>query len=225
MVIQPDIYIGSLRIQEPTVSLTSFVVTAFAIIGFYKTRHAGNDSWIRLYRWFILFTGFACLFGGSLGHAFNYKFGIEAKFPSWITSMVAVAFGAQAALIRAKAYIGKAYNLLTALNIVQLVAFITVAVWFKNFVLVEIHSAVGLVLFVVLLEYLIYRRRQSKFSLAVMSGVGMLVFAVVFHILKISVTQWFTYFDFGHVFMILCLYCVWRGILRHGAAEQAALAQ
>ena len=77
---QPDIFLGSVRIQEPIIAITSLVVSAMSFIGFYKTRFAKKNGSIRLYRLFILFVGISCLISGFLGHAFLYRFGVSGKY-------------------------------------------------------------------------------------------------------------------------------------------------
>lgn len=222
--LQPDVYIGDLRIQEPMIAATSLMVTFVAIVCFYQTRVSKHNISLSMYRWFILLTGLSTLFGGLLGHAFNYRFGFEAKFPSWIISMAAVWLGGQAALIRAKHILGKKwYDLLTFFNAFELVVLLVITLTLQKFVIVEIHSAIGLVLIVFILEASLYRRYHSHVSLGLMLGIASLVGAVVFHVLKISVTQWFTFFDFGHVFMAACLIFTARGILRSYRTEQVTL--
>lgn len=224
VVLQPDIYIGSLRIQEPVVAATSLMVTIVAIVCFYKTRQARHNISISMYRWFVLLTGISTFFGGLLGHAFNYELGFSGKFPSWFISMAAVWLGGQAALIRAKHVLGKKwYQVLTVFNLVELIALLVITIIYQKFIFVEIHSAIGLVLLVFIPEAVLYKRFHSHISLGVMFGIVSLVGAVVFHILKISVTHWFTYFDFGHVFMAMCLVYVCRGILRSYRTEQVTL--
>lgn len=177
-----------------------------------------------MYRWFILLTGLSTLFGGLLGHAFNYHFGFVAKYPSWIISMAAVWLGGQAALIRAKNILEKKwYRVLTVFNLVELVALLVITLSQGKFIFVEIHSAIGLLLLVFIPELNLYRRFHSHISYGLMLGIVSLMGAVLFHVLKISVTQWFTFFDFGHLFMALCLVLVNNGILKSYRTEQVSL--
>jgi len=217
---QPDIFIGAVRIQEPVIAITSFVVTTFAFVGYYKTRNAKRNSSIHLYRMFILFSGISCLLSGFFGHAFSYNFGVGGKFSTWFTSMIAVSFAEQAALIRVRSYIGKnTFKFLSIFNIVQVIVFIAITIFKPQFVFVEIHTAIGLLLIVCSMEIFIYTKVKSRISLNIIAGIGMLIFAVLFHIFKISATNWFTYFDFGHIFMSLCLMFFTLSILWYHETE------
>lgn len=217
---QPDIFIAGIRIQEPVIALTSFVVASFGIGGYYRTRNTTSDQALFLYRMFVLFIGISCLISGFVGHAFQSSFGIGGKFSTWFTSMVGVSFAQQAALIRLRPHITfRSYVMLTTLNIVLFIGFILITCIWPKFVFIEIHTALGLLCMVCGIEGWLYNKSRSRISLNIMAGVGMLVVAVLFHIFKISATHWFTYFDFGHLFMATCLFFFWASILRYHAAE------
>src|SRR6478735_5484212 len=137
---QPDIFIGEIRIQEPIITLTCFVVTAFSFIGYYKTRNISSHQAFFLYRWFVLLIGISTLIGAFVGHAFQDDFGIGGKFSTWFTSMVGVSLAQQASFVRLRPYITSGtYTLLSVLNVIQLLSFITVTVLLPSFLYVEIH--------------------------------------------------------------------------------------
>ncbi|HLP10541.1 MAG TPA: hypothetical protein VK177_01345 [Flavobacteriales bacterium] len=217
---QPDIFIAGMRIQEPIIALTCFVVTSFSFIGFYKTRNIAYNPAFFYYRIFILLIGISSFIGAFVAHAFQDEFGIGGKFCTWFTSMMAVSMAQQAAFMRIQSRISeRTYLILSFLNWVQLLTFITITIFKKEFLFVEIHTAISLLLVVCSIELWLYTKNKSRISLNIMVGIGMLIIGVMFHILKISATNWFTYFDFGHVFIGLCLFFFWISILRYHAAE------
>jgi hypothetical protein len=217
---QPDIFIAGLRIQEPIITLTCFVVTAFSFTGFYKTRNISYHPAFHYYRIFVLFIGISTLIGAFVGHAFQDNFGIGGKFCTWFTSMVGVTLAQQAAFMRLRGHISKRnYTLLSILVWVQLAVCIMVTSIMQEFLYVEIHTAIGMLLTVCSIETWLYAKNKSRISLNIIAGITMMIFAVLFHIFKISATSWFTYFDFGHVFMGICLFFFWMSILRYHDSE------
>lgn len=217
---QPDIVLAGITIHEPVIALTGVLVCIVGFIGYYRTRHVKNDLSLFLYRLFLLFIGLSALSGSILSHAFLYKFGENIKFISWIFSLVGVSFAAQGALLRAKDNLGaRFYFGISLINLTSLVIFSFLACVKKEFFYVEIHTAVALLLIVFVIEQWIYIKQKSRISLNILAGVGMLIIAVLFHIFKISLTKWFNYFDFGHVFMAICLFFFYFSISKYHSDE------
>ena len=178
---QPDIFVYGIRFQEPIIALTSFIVTAFCFIGYYKTRFAKKNSSIYLYRLFILFICISSFLGGLFGHAFLYKFGLGGKFSTWYTSMMAITFAQQAGIMRAKQFISdQFYKILSILNVLQLFIFMVVITFNPQFIFVEIHTAIGLLAIVTVVESYILSKNKCRISLNILTGIGMLVIAVSF---------------------------------------------
>src|SRR6185369_5057019 len=141
------------------------------IVGYYKTRNATKHQAIFLYRTFVLVIGISCLLSGFFGHAFSYNFGVGGKFSTWFTSMIGVSLAQQAAFVRLKTYITpRAYTFLTAFNLFQLVVFLLVTFFKPQFVYVEIHTAIGMLLTVCGIEAWLYTRNRSRISLNIMAG-------------------------------------------------------
>ncbi len=75
----PDIYIGSIRIQEPVTVATDFLVVLACFFVYYKSAVLQQKTYIKLYRYFFLVTAISTLVSAIIGHAFLYHFGFNAK--------------------------------------------------------------------------------------------------------------------------------------------------
>ena len=94
----PDIYIGSLRVQEPVTVCTDLLVVCISVFAFIKTKSENQTRAITLYRWFFLTTGISTLISAIIGHAFFYCWDFNAKIIGWITSIISIGFAQFAAL-------------------------------------------------------------------------------------------------------------------------------
>jgi hypothetical protein len=210
---QPDVVLWGLRIGEPMITLTGLLVTGVCFYGWLRLgRAAERDDARTLTRIFLLLTGLSTLVGGLVGHAFLHCLPFVFKLPGWMLGMVAVSALEQAAILRAEGAVGRrARKVLTWLNIAQL----TVALWFVSstlwFPTVEIHSAIGFLLLVAPLEAWRFGRGGDAASVGLLLGVLLLVGAVLAHISKISLSPWFCYFDFAHLFMAAAMWAIMRG--------------
>lgn len=209
----PDIYIGALKIQEPITVLTDMLVAGVCVFAFIKTKTKQSTKGIQLYRWFFLTTGISTLVSAIIGHAFLYQWGFSAKIYGWVTGIVSVAFGQYAALYHTKETIGeKIFNILFWVNAFEIcLALVLVFIVFK-FEVVEVHSAVGLICSVTLLEYINYKRTKSVLSKYMMIGVGIAVLAVLCHVFKLAISVWFNHMDLSHIIIALSVYTMYKGV-------------
>ena len=209
----PDIYIGSLKIQEPITVLTDLLVALVCVFAFIKIKSSKQNTGIVLYRWFFLATGISTLVSALIGHAFLYQWEFNAKIYGWVTGIVSVAFGQYAALYNTRELLGqKEFTLLFWLNLMEVcLALVLVFVMF-SFVVVEVHSAIGLVLGVTVLEYIKYKKTNSILSKYMMIGVGIAVLAVLCHVFKLAISVWFNHLDLSHVIIAIAVYVMYKGV-------------
>lgn len=216
----PSIYPFGIRIDEPVTTLTDFLFTAVCVFAFVKTKHLSGNKGVNLYRWFFLLTGLSAFVSAVIGHAFLYYFGFEAKIYGWVTGILSASFAQFAALHHTRSSIGlKAFKLLQLANYLEIV-FVTVLL-FKvfSFVVVEIHTAYALVLNVVILESIHYKKTGSPLSKHMLIGVGIAVLAVFCHIFKLAISEWFNHLDLSHIFMCIGVYVMYRGVKHFKANE------
>jgi hypothetical protein len=209
----PSITIGHLQIDEPITTLTDFLFIAVCVFAFVKTKHLSHYKGVNLYRWFFLLTGFSSFVAAIIGHAFLYYFGFEAKIYGWVTGIISVSFAQFAALHHTRSSISAGtFKVLQLANYLE-IAFVTVLlfkVW--SFTVVEIHTAYSLVLNVVILEGIHYRKTRSLLSKNMLIGVGIAVLAVMCHIFKLAISKWFNHLDLSHIFMAASMYMMYRGV-------------
>jgi len=210
----PDIYIGSLRVQEPITVLTDLLVVCVCIFAFVRTKIIRPTNGLQLYRLFFLTTGISTFISAIIGHAFLYQWGFSARIYGWVARIVSIAFGQFAAIYHARKIIGeKKFTWLVWANAIEIcLALVLVFVVF-NFIVVEIHSAIGLILTVTLLEYINYKHTKSVVSKHMMLGVGIAVFAVLCHIFKLAISVWFNHMDLSHIIIALSVYTMYTGVV------------
>lgn len=209
----PTIYPGGVRVDEPITVLTDLLVVAVCVFGFFKTRSPQQSAAIKLYRWFLLVTGISTFVSAIIGHAFLYCFDFNAKIFGWITGIASVIFAQFAAIYHSRKHFSEStVKLLIWANSIEIIAaFILLFVYF-TFVIVEIHSALGLLLVVVPLETIHYKRTLSPLSKGMLTGIAIAVLAIICHIFKLAVSVWFNHMDLSHIIMAIGIFAMYKGI-------------
>lgn len=213
---QPDVYFWGVRVGEPMVALTSLLVASFCIFAWVRLGKIPRPDRVnRLFRVFFLLMGLSSFTGGMIGHAFLHHFPFVFKTPAWVLGMLAVSALEQVSILRASAFLGarrtQALSWLNALQLTLALSFVFATLWFPA---VEIHSAVGFLLVVAPLEGILFFKTRSAVSRFVLTGILMLVGAVVIHIWKVSAGVWFCYFDIAHLFMCGAIWMFMQGAER-----------
>jgi hypothetical protein len=214
---QPDVIIWGLRIGEPVIALSGMLVSLVCFNAWFQLGKSGSkDDALRLSRIFFLLTGISTFIGGIVGHAFLYALPFAFKIPGWSLGMIAVSALEQASTVRSRAILGdKRVRIITWINITAL----TLALWFVSttlwFPIVEIHSAIGFLLVVLPLEILLIVKTRSRGGREILWGILLLVGAVLVHLLKISWSVWFSFFDIGHLFMCAAMWKIMLGTAEH----------
>ncbi len=212
----PTIYIGDLRIDEPITTLTDLLFIGVCFFAFFKTKHISDDKALTLYRWFFLLTGASTLVAALIGHAFLYYFGADAKIYGWVTGLFGTSVAQFGALYHTRNSISESlYKTLMIVCAIEVVAAFISVFAFWSFVVVEIHSAFGLVLIVTILENIHYKKTKSQLSLFMIYGVGMAVVAVLCHVFKLAFSVWFNHADLSHVFMAISMYLMYKGASKY----------
>ena len=209
----PTIYLGNIRVDEPITTLTDLIFCGVCFFAFYKTKNLSSVKSLNLYRWFFLLTGLSTMVAALIGHAFLYHFGFNAKIYGWVFGVFGISFAQFAALYHTQNSISKKpHKILFVICCIEVVAafILTVVVW--SFVVVEIHTAFGLVLIVTILEYIHYKKTNSSLSINMIYGVGLAVLAVICHISKLAMSVWFNHIDLSHIFMALSMYMMYKGV-------------
>lgn len=209
----PSVELFGLRIDEPVTTFTDLLVAVVGIAAYLNTASNNNDRSLSLYRLFFLFTGISTLLAAFLGHAFAYKFGFEAKFAGWVIGALGVAFAQFAVIFNTREIFSANYfKTLIIINTIEIIAVTILVFVLKSFVIIEIHSAFGLVIMVTILEAINYYHTKSKLSKNMIYGVMLAIAAVVCHIGKLAVSNWFNHLDISHLLMAAGLYVMYKGV-------------
>ncbi|MCC7467521.1 MAG: hypothetical protein IT261_14665, partial [Saprospiraceae bacterium] len=210
---QPDLIFWGLRLGEPVTAFTSLLM---AFMCFYAWRRLGKTTSIiaepEYFRFFFLLMAISAFLGAVVGHLFLYMLPFAFKIPGWILGMAAMAALVQASIWRTNGVLNGQWGYkISMLNKITLVAgamWLVVSLWFP---VVEFHAAIGLLGMVLPLEYLMYRRNADVSSRYMLTGIGLLVIAVLFHIGKVSLSVWFSFFDIAHLIMCGAFWCFMLG--------------
>lgn len=209
----PDIYIGSLRVQEPVTVATDLLVVLAGSYVFFTTQTAKQNRYVTLYRYFFLATAFSTFVSAVIGHAFLYQFGFNAKIYGWLLGTASITFAQFASLYHAQQQIeSQTFNYLFWFNAVETVITCVFLFVIFKFIVVEVYSAIGLLLIVVPLEWLFYKKTKSPLSKYMLIGIGIAVLSIVCHILKIVYSVWFNHMDLAHVIMAISVLVMGIGL-------------
>ncbi len=209
----PDVYIGSLRVQEPVTVATDLLVVLTGLYVFFTTQSTEQNRYVKLYRYFFLVTSLSTFVSAVIGHAFLYRFDFSAKIYGWLLGTASIAFAQFASLYHAQQKIkSQTFVYLFWFNIIEtLITYVLLFVVFK-FVVVEIYSAIGLLLIVVPLELLYYKKTKSPLSKYVLIGIGVAVLSIICHVLKIAYSVWFNHMDLAHIIMAISVLTMGIGL-------------
>ncbi len=209
--LQPDVYFMDVRITEPSIALTSLLITLVCLYAWLRLARQERTDEIRLFRIFMLLMGLSTLIGGLAGHAFLYALPFIFKTPGWVLGMLAVTALAQTAIERSRSLLGPGRaRVLTIINSVELLIALCVVFATLWFPLVEIHSAFGMLLLLATLEGWMYAKTRRRSSFYLLLSIVFAAAAAGVHIAKISLGLWFTFFDIGHVLMCGTIWMILR---------------
>lgn len=209
----PSVYIGGLRIDEPVTTLTDFLFAAVCLFAFFNAKEHSHLKGPNLYRWFFLGTGISAIISALMGHAFLYCFGFGAKIIGWEANALGASIAQFAALYHTRRSIGEtSFKRLLFVNYVEVILALVLTAVIFSFVVVEIHSAYGLLGMVTVLEIIHYKKTGSVLSRNMLIGVGIAVLAVLVHIFKLAISVWFNHLDLSHIIMCIAMYVMYRGV-------------
>lgn len=213
---QPDLYFGSLRICEASISLTGLGIALVCGYAWYRLSRRQERS--LPYRWMIRFFALmtiSSILGPFLGHAFSWWAGFSGKYACWIFSIFSLGALAQAAIEHAQPFLAaRTYHSLTGLNLLGMSAAITAAGLTQSFVWVEVHSALAMLGFMLPLERLVYAKRKDPGSRLLLWSLPVAVVSLIPVVLKWSPHTWFCHLDVGHVLLYPCFWLMMLGAER-----------
>jgi hypothetical protein len=212
---QPDVVFAGMRFGEPVIALTGLGVALTCLWCYQYLKKTAPSYAVQLGKVFFALTGLSCLLGSLIGHAFLYALPFAWKMPGWTLGMIGVSAMQQVSILRYQELRGPLKGRwLSGANTVMVIGglwFLSSTLWFP---IVEIHAALGFIGMVLPLELYRWRQMPGAGSPQILLGVAYLVGAVMFHVSKVSIGTWFSFFDIAHVFMCFAMYSFAQGIAK-----------
>ncbi len=211
-----SIIIEGVKIMEPIAGLTNLVISASGIFIFLQLTGRQPFSFLRKQKWpyFFLFMG-ASSFLGALTHSCRFYTDDTTFYVLWLTMQVIIGAGVSFAQLGTNEYVfsdTKNKRIFNTIVWIQLLLFIIIAISMKRFVIVIIHSAVGLlsVFFINLFSF-----KKEPLAVAwISAGIFVTTITALVHGTKFSMGKWFSYKDLSHLLIVVSLFFMFVGVKR-----------
>jgi hypothetical protein len=216
--LQPPIFIGDLRIGEPTTAITDVLVAVvcfYAYVQLGKRKEFPSQKYFRLY---FLFLGLATLWGGLITHALIYYLSTPWKVPGWIMSTWSVSLLAWAMVEYHADLIKKWVSLFKAIILIELAAVMTITIYTVQFKWAGAHSAFGLFMIVTTLAGMSFYQRRDAGSRWMLYGIGIFLLSGITFSTKLSIHTWFNHVDLTHVFLAAAAWVIYRSVVKMSGA-------
>jgi hypothetical protein len=202
------ITIGGFQIHEPTTVLTDILIAILAI-SFYKRLSKFHDETIRNWSYFFLLLGTATLIGSS-SHAF---FAIHEgwKYKSlWLGMQVINGIGI---------YFAQRATLISVLKdapsrkrwewsyYIQFILFLGFLFCVQKYIVSIIENALALIPIMIL-----HYQHKRPFARTIANGIAVSFLTAFVHLLKLSLHAYFNYNDIAHVFIMISLWIMYKGV-------------
>lgn len=209
-----SVYFFGLRVQQPVTAITDIFITA---VCWYIFNRAGRETQKNkvtiLYRYFFLVMGMATLAGGIFGHALCYRYGISAKLPGWIMSMIAIMLCERSAITHVSRILKPGLaKFLAFANIAELLIMISITCLSLNFFFVEFHALYGLLFVTGSFELYNYSKTRSAASKRILYSVAISFIAAIIHAFHISPALWFNNMDTAHCIICISAWVMYTGV-------------
>lgn len=212
--IDTSISIGGTRIYEPVTVLTDFMIALLAIY-FYIQLKKHRDTTTTQWSYFFLFLG-AATFAGALSHAFfelhegwKYK---SLWLPMQVINGIGIYFAQQATFSSVLQHSSNRF-IWKRSYIIQLFCFIVVLMIVQKYIVSIIENAIGLIPVLI-----IHYKNKSPYAKMIAKGISISFITAIVHLSKLSLHAYFNYNDIAHVFIMISLYVMYKGVLKRTEA-------
>lgn len=197
---------------EPMIALINALFIIFSII-FFRDIIRFKHSYAKHMAWFILSLGISSFFG-AIGHTVHYQLG-KNFFDFILFLMNAFSLLGVYFLFRASYTFYEPEKGESPLFLKAVLIWITVVLfysWIKSdFTLIKIHAGVVL-LYTLIVHFLDYKESKERGNELLILGLLISFVPIIIHSLHVSIHEWFNHKDLAHVFMILSLIVIYRGL-------------
>lgn len=213
---QPSIEVWGILVNEPVTSLTDLLVSAVCFYAYYRLSNFNERTLVALFfRYYFLLMAVTTLWGGLIGHAFQYQFGHAWKLPGWIISMVSVSIFERMSIFHARPLIRPGLGTFFSIaNITEFFIVLLVVLSTQNFFYIQVHAAFGFLVVGLSMHGFVYRHTKNETSKWVLMGIGVTTIASWVYTTQFSIDIWFNYLDLSHVLMALAAYLHFIGASR-----------
>lgn len=202
------ITISGIAVHEPTTVLTDFIIAIIAI-SFYIKLKKNKDQTTIYWSFFFLFLGIAT-FVGAFSHAlFSIHEGWAYKsfwLPMQVINGIGIYYAQQATLISVLEN-SPAKNKWRMSYIIQLLVFIIALLCIQKYLVSIIENAVALIPIMIL-----HYKDKRPFAKTIANGIAVSFITAFVHLGKLSLHDYFNYNDLAHVFIMISLYIMYKGV-------------
>ena len=202
------ITISGVAVHEPMTVCTDFIIAALAISFYFRLRKS-SDQTTTYWSFFFLLLGSAT-FTGAFSHAF---FAIHEgwRYKSFWLSMqvingVGIYYAQQATLVSVLQNT-PARNKWKWSYRIQLILFIICLLLIQKYLVSIIENAVALIPIMIL-----HYKDKRPFAKTIANGIAVSFITAFVHVGKLSLHDYFNYNDLAHVFIMISLYIMFRGV-------------
>ena len=210
----PPIELFGVQVLEPVTSLTDFITALVCFYAFYRLSQLSLSSRMYQYfRYYFLLTGIATTCAAFIGHAFLYLFSFEWKMIGWVFSATGILMIEWATLLFVRPQLSdRVFQWLSAGTLLKYLAFWTLMLTTKSFLVTQINAAVGLVGVVLILHASHYWKTNHPGSRGVMFAILFSFLPAITYNTKLTFHVYFNHHDISHLLMATCMYLMYRGI-------------
>ena len=214
--LNPDIFVLGVRIAEPVTTVTDILTAIIAFAGYLGLRDFGNgpvrDRETYLFSWYFFLLGMAMLLSGFFGHAFRYALPDSWRLFGWTLSGAAILTAELAtnhALLQERSYSHPGF--FSLIPWIQFTVFFILLLRTSDFRIVRQNSTIGLILYVLPLQYLMQQASGSAGRRLIITGIIVGLLPAITFTRQISISRWFNHHDISHILMGLVIFLMYRG--------------
>jgi hypothetical protein len=213
------ISISGVSIHEPMTVLTDLLIAVLAIAIYFQLKNKA-DAITRNWSYFFLFMGISTVIG-SCSHAFfavhegwYYK---SFWLPMQVINGFAIYYAQQATFISALQVSANRMKWKWS-YVIQLVVFILALFYVQKYIVSIIENAIGLIPIMIL-----HYQYQRPFAKMIANGIAISFITAFVNLCKLSLHAYFNYNDIAHVFIMISLYVMYKGVRMRTISEEEIL--
>ncbi len=213
------ISISGVAIHEPMTVLTDLMIAVLAI-SFYIQLKNKIDVTTRNWSYFFLFLGLST-FTGSCSHAFfavhdGWQYN-SFWLPMQVINGIAIYY-AQQATLNSVLEESTTKTIWKWSYVVQFIVFIIALLQIQKYIVSIIENALGLIPIMIL-----HYKYKRSFAKMIANGIAISFITALVNLSKLSLHAYFNYNDIAHVFIMISLYVMYKGVRMYTITAEESL--